>query len=208
MKGIDLIMKNLKEELRFGKRGITLISLVVTIIVLLILAGITIATLTGDNGILQRASEAKQKTEQAQKDEESEINKATDIIEMYSEGINTATTVANAIVQNKRFVENTKIIDDLGNEVMIPQGFKVASDSATKVEDGIVIEDKNENQFVWIPVSTTEKPVIYISSGDKTIKYTRTDFKGDDITTDYTEDMPIDEINSINENGGYLYRSF
>ena len=42
-------MKNLKEELKYGKKGITLISLVVTIIVLLILAGVTIATLTGDN---------------------------------------------------------------------------------------------------------------------------------------------------------------
>ena len=45
--------------------GITLIALVVTIIVLLILAGVTIATLTGDNGILTRTQEAKNETEQA-----------------------------------------------------------------------------------------------------------------------------------------------
>ena len=38
--------------------GITLIALVITIIVLLILAGITIATLTGDNGILTKTNEA------------------------------------------------------------------------------------------------------------------------------------------------------
>ena len=42
--------------------GITLIALVITIIVLLILAGVTIATLTGENGILTRASEAKGQT--------------------------------------------------------------------------------------------------------------------------------------------------
>ena len=66
MKGMDLIMKKLKEELKYGKRGITLISLVVTIIVLLILAGVTIATLTGDNGILTRAQDAKTKTEEAE----------------------------------------------------------------------------------------------------------------------------------------------
>lgn len=47
------------------KRGITLIALVITIIVLLILAGVTIATLTGENGILTKASEASQKTEVA-----------------------------------------------------------------------------------------------------------------------------------------------
>ena len=39
--------------------GITLIALVITIIVLLILAGVTIATLMGDNGILTKATEAK-----------------------------------------------------------------------------------------------------------------------------------------------------
>ena len=45
-----------------NKKGITLIALVITIIVLLILAGVTIATLTGENGILTRASEASEKT--------------------------------------------------------------------------------------------------------------------------------------------------
>ncbi len=43
--------------------GITLIALVITIIVLLILAGVTIATLTGENGILTRASQASEQTE-------------------------------------------------------------------------------------------------------------------------------------------------
>lgn len=66
-------MKKLKEELKYGKRGITLISLVVTIVVLLILAGVTIATLTGDNGILSRASEAKERTGQANAEEQVEI---------------------------------------------------------------------------------------------------------------------------------------
>ena len=52
-------MKNkLKEQLKINK-GITLIALVITIIVLLILAGVTIATLTGDNGILTKTQNAK-----------------------------------------------------------------------------------------------------------------------------------------------------
>ena len=55
-------------ESKIRNKGITLIALVITIIVLLILAGVTIAALSGDNGILTRAKEAKQKTEQAQKE--------------------------------------------------------------------------------------------------------------------------------------------
>ena len=46
-------------------KGITLIALVITIIVLLILAGVTIATLTGDNGIIRRTNQAKEETEKA-----------------------------------------------------------------------------------------------------------------------------------------------
>ncbi len=51
-------------------KGITLISLVVTIIILLILAGVSIATLTGENGILTKASTAKIETEIASIKEE------------------------------------------------------------------------------------------------------------------------------------------
>ena len=58
-------MKNRKMQ----EKGITLIALVVTIIVLLILAGISIMMLTGENGILNRASEAKQNTGTAQTEE-------------------------------------------------------------------------------------------------------------------------------------------
>ena len=55
-------MKNKKKH----TRGITLIALVVTIIVLLILAGISIAMLSGNNGILQRATDAKTMNEKSQ----------------------------------------------------------------------------------------------------------------------------------------------
>ena len=46
-----------------NQKGITLVALVITIIVLLILAGVTIASLSGDNGILNRGKEAKQMNE-------------------------------------------------------------------------------------------------------------------------------------------------
>ena len=56
-----------------GRRGITLIALVITIIVLLILAGVSIAMLTGQNGILTQANNAKDETEQANAKEKVEL---------------------------------------------------------------------------------------------------------------------------------------
>ena len=53
--------------------GITLIALVITIIVLLILAGVTIAALSGDNGILKNAAKAKEETEKAARQEEMDL---------------------------------------------------------------------------------------------------------------------------------------
>ena len=55
-----------KQKLKMKNRGITLIALVITIIILLILAAVTIAALSGDNGILSNAARAKQETERAE----------------------------------------------------------------------------------------------------------------------------------------------
>ena len=60
-----------------GKNGITLIALVITIVVLLILAGITIASLLDDNGIINRAKEAKNKIEEAQRNETEQLQNLT-----------------------------------------------------------------------------------------------------------------------------------
>ena len=72
-----LNMKKLKQK----NNGITLIALIVTIIVLLILAGVTIATLTGENGIITKAIEARDETERASIIEQAKI----DILEIQTE---------------------------------------------------------------------------------------------------------------------------
>ena len=68
-----ITIKTAKKQKLKESKGITLIALVITIIVLLILAGVTIATLTGDNGILGKANDAKTQTEQAKEDENLKI---------------------------------------------------------------------------------------------------------------------------------------
>ena len=64
-------MKSNKKQRK--NRGITLIALVITIIVLLILAGVSIAMLTGENGIITQAQNAKNKTEEASEKEGIEL---------------------------------------------------------------------------------------------------------------------------------------
>ena len=68
-------------------------------------------------------------------------------------------TVKQGKESQKVFENNTNLIDDYGNNVKVPAGFKIASDSATSVTGGVVIEDVSAgdeytkgSQFVWIPV--------------------------------------------------------
>ena len=70
-------------------------------------------------------------------------------------------TVAEAIMLGTVLDETnpTTIRDSYGNSVKVPEGFKIASDSATDVTGGVVIEDVSHgategSQFVWIPVGT------------------------------------------------------
>ena len=67
--------RNTKQLIKTSN-GITLIALVITIIILLILAGVTIATLTGDNGILTQAGKAKDKTTEAESIERVQVEVA------------------------------------------------------------------------------------------------------------------------------------
>ena len=66
-------------------KGVTLIALTVTIIILIILAGVSIATLTGDNGIISKAKQAKDDTENAEKEEQKQIQDIYDSINEKSE---------------------------------------------------------------------------------------------------------------------------
>ena len=85
-------MKKYKKKILGKEKGITLIALVITIIVLLILAGVSIAMLTGQNGILTQAQNAKNRTEEAQVEEENRLNEYNNIINNYVSGVTTEET--------------------------------------------------------------------------------------------------------------------
>ena len=78
-------------------------------------------------------------------------------------------------------------------KVWIPEGFKIADDSSEDIQGGVVIEDKDGNQFVWIPVNSIDD-------------YKRTWYKGDDIYlsfSSYSESLPDDEKNSVTTYKGF-----
>ena len=71
------------KKLKKGNEGITLVALVVTIVVLLILAGISLNLVLGENGIITRAQDARNQTAEGQVNTEKAINALTDEMEAY-----------------------------------------------------------------------------------------------------------------------------
>ena len=145
--------------------GITLIALVITIVVLLILAGVSINALFSDNGIIERAKDAQNKVDEAEKKDLEEINKLNNWLEENG-GISNSTTVKSYTEASKNengtLKENAKYTDSESAEVTIPKGFKVSevagtgsTDGEQTVSKGLVIQDKDGNEFVWVPVNYT-----------------------------------------------------
>ena len=299
-----------------NKKGITLIALVVTVVVLIILAGVSINAVLGDNGIIKKANQAASVTKEAEVKEA--INRT--ILEFYltddyetledflkakvtegkidsvtknadgtltvkkgeysvtvenktnfsggsgsggstggetqtpeitigeakvvanSDGTGSAITDANSVylgntlyitfsysitggtttvdktipyavtangtytftvtgtVNGKSYTKNVSVTVNQFKDVYeltysdgivyMPEGFKIAKGSASTVQGGVVIEDKDGNQFVWVPVATIAD-------------YKRTWYTGDGTLSNYSEALPEDEKTSVEKYKGF-----
>ena len=155
------------------EKGITLIALVVTIIVLIILAGVSINLVFGNLGIVTKAKEAKRMQEQAELNEQIALGELSNEIDKTINGKGTPTdsptgmpTIKELRDSGEFMKKETTAIDSDKNLIKIPQGFKVAKDSGINVTEGVVIEDKDVikeignnrgNQYVWVPVGNEIK---------------------------------------------------
>lgn len=158
------------KKLEKNEKGITLMALVVTIIILLILAAVTVRLTLDDKGVISEAREAVNEWDKVSSDEEGQLSKlASDMRKLRNRttgentgeggevsGGDTGKSITE-ITGNE--LDNTETKDKNGNKIVIPAGFKPLNpeDDVTK---GIVIEDESAgdetskgNQYVWIPVS-------------------------------------------------------
>ena len=147
---------------RKEEKGITLIALVITIVILIILATVTLNVVLGEGGLIQRAQEAKEMTEEAARKEQQAIDNLTKQIDWdYN------------IVYPKE--------DGDGNVIPIPNGYYYVEGTENT---GFVISDSKTdennpssydgNQFVWVPV-------------DDINEYTLTSWNGEQVAEEQAE---------------------
>ena len=138
------------------ERGITLIALVVTIVVLLILAGVSINALFGNNGIIEKAKEAQNKMDKATENDQKEINELTNWLDNQVNGTtgggttgeddNPSTTPKISRLIGTVVDKNTKAEDAYGNKITIPKGFKILEHNPTSSTGAVTYNYTNSEE--------------------------------------------------------------
>ena len=158
-------------------KGITLIALVITIIVLLILAGVTIYMLTGDNGILKQATNARETNDKSEFEEQiklavmaSRVNDTSSInVEILDEELNKISGIATTksaenrlpwTVKKESYELTINVDGTITRNTVIeqataakPKGSTI--DPTTNKDTGIVMIDTNGSEWVWVEVPIT-----------------------------------------------------
>ena len=149
--------------------------MVVTIVVLLILAGVTISLLLDENGIIKKSKDARREYGQAKANEQEDLSNLSDMID---EATAEPTPKVNV---NTKAGENSTINGKKGTSKnpTIPKGY-IPIDTATStwgdgntapsqdsVNHGLVIKDEQNNEWVWVPVDKGTLATMYEESSDE-----------------------------------------
>ena len=146
-----------------SKKGITLVALVVTIVVLLILAGASINLVLGDNGIIDKAKEAQRKSAEATQNDLIGMNELAQQLEEKING-STGSGSGNGGAGGKTEPETVPYLpsDDFHY------------DTSTSVDTGLIIADSNGNEYVWVVVPRTT--AVYKTTGLGKTTFTDADY--------------------------------
>ena len=149
-----------------NKKGITLVALVVTIVVLLILAGVSINLVLGNNGIIAKAKEAETKSAEASQNDLIGMNKLTQQLEgVLNEngGGNTGKSGTDIKVPAEATAETAPYFPD--NTFTKKEG---------TIDTGLVIQDAKGNEYVWVVVPRTT--AVYATTGLGKTTFTDADY--------------------------------
>ena len=162
-----------KEKNKKYDGGITLVALVVTIVVLLILAGVSLNLVIGNEGILTRSKEAANKYGKQAENEQQGLNDVDDWMDeqfgrMQKVAVNTKAT-KNGTIDGKEPNINNPIIPKGYTPINAGSatwGDGTSSPAQSSIDNGLVIKDDNNNEWVWIPVEEGVLSGMYATSNE------------------------------------------
>ena len=163
-----------------NSKGITLIALVVTIIVLIILAGISISLVLGNNGIITKAREARSNFQEAAEEEGTKLN------ELYAEMNEKIDGQGGFGGGGSTGIDITSLWPaDNSTKPYLPDETKFhvsTKEEEHSLDDGIVIIDNQNNEYVWIEVPRT----LEVYGSQTILDYNLDTLTGAELTSAYT----------------------
>ena len=210
-----------------NNKGITLVALVVTIVVLLILAGVSINLVLGDNGIITKAKEAQRKSAEASQNDLIGMN---ELAQQLEEQINGSTGSGSGNGGAGGSGTDTKVPAEATAETAPYFPDNTFTKKEGTIDTGLVIQDASGNEYVWVVVPRTT--AVYKTTGlgkttftdadytsiEKDLKeYTKTyrgstsysdTYAADDknvgwLTSDEYTELKNSMLKSVYENGGF-----
>ena len=210
------LIRKMKKEIK----GITLIALVVTIVVLLILSAVAIGLSIGDNGIIKQAQDATDRWKEASQKEQNALGDLAYFINSNNQGdsgsqkLNVTVSqtedsftirveleeenpnmeyeyyVGGELKSKTNLNEYTQEVTLEEKEPYIPTGF---THTTGEVDSGYVIKDTNNgNEFVWIPVAG-KKYTVYVKASDGSSNYQSDEI--DIAVSELTRNLNVDGYN-------------
>ena len=164
-------MKN--KKMKKEEKGITLVALVVTIVVLLILAGISLNLVIGNEGILTRSKDAADKYGRQTENEQQGLNDVDDWMDEQFGGAGMQKVTVNTKAKKNGTINGQ---DPNINNPLIPKGYTPidagdakwgdgsSSPAQSSVDNGLVIKDDNDNEWVWVPIEASVLSSMYTTS--------------------------------------------
>ena len=201
-----------KKEQSYKQKGITLVALVITVVIMLILAGVAIAAVVDGDGLFSKTREVTEAYENAVEDEGNMLQSMMNQIDKYIENpsnpiIKDPAKIGTIMTENQTFDGRIK---GTYNNPIIPKGFAAINENGADwgtengYQKGLIITDEVDqngksvgNEFVWVPVD------------GKIVKFERYDFGiGDALYEDCTETIPEELLESVNDNEGFYIARF
>ena len=145
------------------EKGITLVALIITVVIMIILSGIVIGGTIGNNGIFSKAKYAVNKYDEHSTNVDKELNETAEQMEenadeeVLEKAIVNVKCPSNRTINGKRASANNPIVPE--GYTPIDAGEAKWGDGSSKpaqssVGHGLVIKDDEGNEWVWVPVST------------------------------------------------------
>ena len=153
-----------------NNKGITLVALVVTIVVLLILAGVSINLVLGDNGIIAKAKEAQRKSAEASQNDLIGMNELAQQLEEQING--SAGSGGNGGAGGSG--TGTKVPAEATAETAPYFPDNTFTKKEGTIDTGLVIQDASGNEYVWVVVPRTT--AVYKTTGLGKTTFTDADY--------------------------------